>query len=100
MPDTISARLSTLHVERGIDIYAGRQQLLDVALAFGVTAFGGVGVGQFIDQDELAARGQRRVQIEILNDAPLRIDRAKRKLRKPTRRRLCPPGRASRQSRP
>ena len=78
-----------LHVERGVDIYARRQQLLDVAPAFGVTASGGVGVSQFIDQDELAARRQRGVHVEVLNDAPLVIDRPKRKLGKPIEKTLC-----------
>ena len=51
-----------LDVERGADVDAGGEQLLDVQVALGVAAAGRVGVGELVDQHQLraGAPGSRR----------------------------------------
>ncbi|KAG0756219.1 hypothetical protein G6F22_020364 [Rhizopus arrhizus] len=55
-----------LHVQRGPDVDAGRQQFLDVLPALGVAGTGCVRVRQFIHQDQAGPSGQRAVQVEFL----------------------------------
>ena len=54
-----------LDVQRGIDVDAGGEQFLDVQIALGMAAAGGVGVGQFIDQHQLRTAGQDRIQVHL-----------------------------------
>ena len=73
--DDVVERLQVLDVERGVGIDAGGQQFLDVLPALGVTRPGRIGVGEFIDQDEARATGQRAVEIEFAQDPAAMIDR-------------------------
>ena len=57
-----------LDVERGPDGLAGLQQLGDILPALGVAAAGGVGVGEFVDQQQAGVGGQRGVEVELLED--------------------------------
>ena len=57
-----------LDVERGPDVDAGRQQLVDILPALGMAAAGNVGVGVFIDQQQFRPARQRGVEIELLHD--------------------------------
>ena len=61
-----------LDVERGPDVDAGGDQFLDVLPALGMAAFGRVGVGELVDDDQLGLALQRRVDVELL-DGPAAI---------------------------
>ena len=54
-----------LDVERGPDVDAGRDQLLHVLPALGMAAVGRVGVGEFVDDDQLRLALQGRVDVEF-----------------------------------
>ena len=58
--------LDVLDVHRGPDVDAGRQQLLDVHPALGVSAARGVVVGELVDQRQLRAALQQPVEIHLL----------------------------------
>ena len=64
--DDIVQAFDVLDVERGIDVDAGGDQLLDIHVALGMPAARRVGVRQFIDQRELRAARQQRVEIHLL----------------------------------
>ena len=55
-----------LNVERGVDVDAVAQQLLDVEVALGVAAARDIGVGEFIDQGKLRAAREQSVEIHFL----------------------------------
>ena len=55
-----------LDVDRGEDVDAGREQLLDVLVALGVAAAGRVGVGQLVDQRHLRPAREQRVEVHLL----------------------------------
>ncbi len=54
--DDIVQAFDMLDIDRGIDIDPGRQQFLDIEIAFGVAAAFGIGMGKLIDQGQ---RGRR-----------------------------------------
>ena len=54
-----------LDIERGPDVDAGRDQLLHILPALGMAAFGGVGVGEFVDDDQRRLALERRVDVEF-----------------------------------
>ena len=56
--DDVVEALEVLDVERGVDVDAGVEQLLDVLPALGVSQPGGVGVGQLIDEEQLGCRAR------------------------------------------
>ena len=60
--DDVVEALDMLDVERREDVDAGGDQLLDIEVALGMPAAGGVGVGELVDEHELRAalRGSRR----------------------------------------
>ena len=60
--DDVGEALEMLHVDRGPDVDARVEQLLDVLPAFGMPALGRVGVGEFVDDDELGPALQRAVE--------------------------------------
>ena len=66
--DVVEA-FEVLDVECGPDVDAGRQQLVHVLPALGMTAAGDVGVGVFVDQQELRTPRERRVDVELAHDA-------------------------------
>ena len=57
-----------LDVERGPDVDAGSQQLVDVLPALGMAAAGHIGVGVFVDQQQARPARERRVEVELLHD--------------------------------
>ena len=66
-----------LHVDRGVDIDSGVEQLLDILPAFGMPRARGVGMRQFIDEDQRGAACQRGIEVKfaeggatILNGTP------------------------------
>ena len=86
LADDVVQALEVLHVDRGVDVDAGVEQLLDVLPALGVARARRVGVRELVD--ERSARGsprERGVEVELL--------RARRRGRATSRR-----GRTSRPS--
>jgi hypothetical protein len=65
LPDHVHQALEVLDVQRGPDVDAGGQQLVDVLPAFRVARAGGVGVGVFVDQQQLGPPRQRLVEVEF-----------------------------------
>ena len=63
--DDIVEALEVLDVERGVDVDAAVEELLDVLPAFGMTGAGRVGVGQFVDKDQSRPACQRGVEVEL-----------------------------------
>ncbi|HEX3158086.1 MAG TPA: hypothetical protein VHQ45_06190 [Gemmatimonadaceae bacterium] len=57
--------LEVLHVERGVDVDAGGEQLFDVLPALGVAGAGHVGVRELVDEQELRPPSERGVEIEL-----------------------------------
>ena len=54
-----------LDVQRRPDVDAGRQQLFHILPALGMTRTRGVGVGVFVDQQQLGPAGERAVDVEF-----------------------------------
>ena len=54
--------LDVLDVERGVDVDALAQELLDIEIALGMPAAGGIGMGELIDERQVSggARSGRR----------------------------------------
>ena len=76
--DDVVEALDVLDVDGGVDVDAGGQQLLHVEVALGVAAFGGVGVGEFVDEDEFRVAGEDGVEIHLLEHPTLVVDLAPR----------------------
>jgi len=57
--------LDVLHVDGGVDVDAGVEQLDHVLPAFGVPRARRVGVGEFVDQDDGGSAEQGAVQVEL-----------------------------------
>ena len=72
--DHVVEALDVLDIDRGIDVDAARQQFLDIEIALGMTAAGGVGVGEFVDQRDLRAARDQRVEVHLLQDLVLVAD--------------------------
>ena len=67
-----------LDIERRPNVDAGVEQFLDILPAFGVTAIRRIGVGEFVDDDELGFARQGGVDVEFLDDPAPIIDLAAR----------------------
>ncbi len=63
-----------LDIDRGPDVDPSAQQFLDVLVAFGMTAFGRIGMRELIDDHEARPSRQSGVEIEFL-DQVTAIDR-------------------------
>ena len=74
--DDVVQAFEMLDVERGVDVDAGGQQLLDIHIALGMAAAGRVGVRELVDQHELRAALQDGVEIHLRQHAALVIDAA------------------------
>ena len=66
--DDVGEALEVLDVERRPDVDAGVEQLLDVLPALGMAAFGGVGVGELVDDDQL---GLARRSAASMSNSPI-----------------------------
>src|SRR6185295_18353596 len=64
--DRVVEAFEVLDVERGDDVDAGREQLLDVEIALLVPAAGDVRVRQLVDQDDLGAAREEAFEIHLL----------------------------------
>src|SRR5262245_2352027 len=67
--DDIVETFDMLDVHRGVDVDPGIQQLLNVLVAFGVTAAGDVGVSKLVDQQQLWPALEGGIEIELAQDA-------------------------------
>ncbi len=65
LQDDVVEAFEMLHVERGPDLDAGRDQLLDVLPALRMARARHVRMREFVDQQHLRARGQRAVDVEF-----------------------------------
>ena len=72
--DDVVQALDVLDVERREDVDAGGDQLLDIEIALGMPAAGGVGVREFVDEHELRAALQDRVEIHLGQEMALVFD--------------------------
>src|SRR6266851_4196130 len=63
-----------LDVERGEDIDAGGDDLLDIEIALGMPAAGGVGVGELVDKDEPRPALEDRVEVHFSQQVALVLD--------------------------
>ena len=63
--DHVVQAFQVLHVDRGVDVDAGCQQLLDVLPALGMARSGGIAVGQLVDQQHRRAAQQRGIEVEF-----------------------------------
>src|SRR5207244_11626726 len=62
--DVVQA-VDMLDIQRRENIDTGGDQLLDVEIALGVSAAGGVGVGEFVDKNELRLALEDSVEIHF-----------------------------------
>ena len=76
--DDVVEALEVLHVDGGDHRDAGVEQLFDVHPAFRVLAARGVGVGQFVDEDDLRPPGQYGRYVEFGETAAAVVDVARR----------------------
>ena len=69
--DDVVEAFEMLDVERGVDVDAGVEQLLDIEIALGVAAAGRVGVRQLVDQHELGPAREDCVEVHLLEHTAL-----------------------------
>src|SRR6266436_5147451 len=72
--DDVVQALDMLDIERGKHIDPGGNDLLDIEVAFGVTAAGGVGVGELVGKNELRPALEDRVEIHFGQQVTLVLD--------------------------
>lgn len=65
LPDHVIEGFQVLDVERGDNVDADVEELLDVLPPLGIAGPGNIGVGQLVHQRDLRAAGQHRVQIHL-----------------------------------
>src|SRR5206468_690382 len=63
-----------LDVDGRINVDTGVQDLLDVGVSFGMAAAWDVGVGELVDEDDLRAAHEDRVEVHLLEDPPSILD--------------------------
>ncbi len=76
--DDVVQALEVLDIERGEDVDATRQQLLDVLPPFRMSRSGDVRVRQLVDQDQRRTTPDRRIEIELAQLAALVVDLGER----------------------
>ena len=76
--DDVVQALDVLDVDCGVDVDAVLQQLFNVEIAFGMTATGRIGVGEFVDQHDLRAAGDDGVEVHFLEPLALVFDSSPR----------------------
>ena len=72
--DDVVQAFDVLDVDGGIDVDAAVQDLLHVEVALRMAAAGRVGVGEFVDQDDLRPAGEDGVEVHLLEPAALVLD--------------------------
>jgi len=74
--DDVVQRLEVLDVDRGDDVDAGGEQHLDVLPPLRPGGAGSVGVGQLVDEGDLRAAGEHRVDVELVEGRASVLDRS------------------------
>src|SRR5271166_2132190 len=69
--DHVVKALDVLDVDSGIDVDAVVQALLDIEIAFGMTAAGRVGMGQLVDKNDLRTPCNDGVEVHFLEPLSL-----------------------------
>src|SRR5271165_6011693 len=69
--DHVIEALDMLDVDGGVDVDAVVQELLDIEIAFGMTAAGRVGMGQLVDKNNLRTPCNDGVEVHFLEPLPL-----------------------------
>ena len=64
--DHVVEAFDVLDVDGRIDVDAVGEQFLDIEIAFGMPAAGGVGMGEFIDQRDLRPPRDQRIEVHLL----------------------------------
>src|SRR5262249_32040429 len=72
--DNVVQALDMLDVKCREDVDAGGNYLLDVEIPLGMPAAGSVGMGEFVDKDELGTALEDRVQIHLGQEMTLVFD--------------------------
>ena len=72
--DDVVEALDVLDVDRGVDVDAAAHQLFDIEIAFGVAAAVGIGMGEFVDQDDLRPACNHRVDVHLFEKLALIFD--------------------------
>ena len=67
--DDVVQAFDVLDVERGVDVDAAAQQLLDIQIALGVPAARRIGVRELVDEDELRAAREDGVEVHLVEHA-------------------------------
>ncbi len=90
--DDIVEALEVLHVDCGVDIDAGREQLLDILPAFWMARSRNVGMRQLVDQEHGRSTPEGRIEVEFPERSAGVSDRFERKDLQPFEqgRRLAP----------
>ena len=91
--DHVVEAFDVLDVDGGVDVDAVGQQFLDVEIALGMAAARRVGMGEFVDQGDLRAARDQRVEVHLLERLVLVVDPLARQHLKPLQQRfrLRPP---------
>jgi hypothetical protein len=91
--DHVVEAFDMLDVDRGIDIDAVGEQLLDVEIALGMPAAGRIGMREFVDEGDLGTARDQRVEVHFLERLVPVADRFARQHLKPLQQslRLRPP---------
>ena len=76
--DHVVQAFDMLDVQRGVDVDAGRQQLLDIQVALGMAAAGRVGVRQLVDQHQRGPALQDGVEVHLRQHPALVVTCASR----------------------
>ena len=76
LPDHVDQAFQVLDVQGGPDVDPGDEQFLHVLPPLGMARAGSVGVGVFVDQQQLGLAAQRRVDVELHQLAAAVFDRA------------------------
>ena len=72
--DDVVEALDMLDIKRRKNVDAGGDDLLDIEIALGMPAAGCVGVGELVDENQLRAALQDRVEIHLGQEVTLVVD--------------------------
>ena len=88
LPNDVVEALEVLHVDGGVDVDSGRQQFLDVLPAFRVTRARRVAVREFVDEHQVGAAREHRVDVEFVQHRTAILDAALRNHRQAVQQRF------------
>ena len=77
--DHVVEAFDVLDIDGGVDVDAVGQQFLDIEIALGMAAAGRIGMGEFIDQRDLRAARDQRIEVHLLEHLVLVVEPLARK---------------------